>query len=128
MRYLLDTHAALFWWSNSAQLSGAARDAISDPASTILVSAASAWEIATRFRSGKLGDIGDPSIHFPRLMLANGFTRLDITQDHGLRGGALAGSHRDPFDRLIAAQALMESLTIITRDGMFAAFGCKVIW
>lgn len=127
-RLLLDTHAALFWWGTSPKLGQEARQAIADPAATIYVSAASAWEVATKFRIGKLDDIGDPAVEYPRLMARNGFETLEITAAHGLRAGSLDGAHRDPFDRLIAAQALMEELTVITRDREIAAFGCKVLW
>ncbi|WP_375395389.1 type II toxin-antitoxin system VapC family toxin [uncultured Sphingomonas sp.] len=128
IRLLLDTHAALFWWSGSAKLGVAARDAIADADAAIFVSAASAWEVATKFRIGKLDDIGDPVEHYPRLMAHHGFETLGITMVHGLRAGAMPGTHRDPFDRLIAAQALIEDLTVITRDREIAKFGCKVLW
>jgi PIN domain nuclease of toxin-antitoxin system len=127
-RFLLDTHTVLFWWSASSKLGRDAREAIADPEAAIYVSAASAWEVATKFRIGKLGDIGDPAVEYPRLMTRNGFVTLDITAAHGLRAGSLEGAHRDPFDRLIAAQALIEGMTVITRDREIAAFGCAVLW
>lgn len=125
---LLDTHAALFWWSGAASLSRAAHEAITAPAAPIAVSAASAWEIATKFRIRKLDFAGDPIIYFPRLMRRDGFALVAITADHGLRASMLDGVHRDPFDRIIAAQALIEDMMIVTRDPVFAAFGCKVLW
>ena len=127
-RLLLDTHAALFWWARSATLSTAARDAIADEGSDILFSAASAWEIATKFRIGKLAFVGDPQVHVPRLVAEHGFEMLPISVEHGLRAGSLQGDHRDPFDRLIAAQALMGGFAVVTRDPEIAAFGCKVVW
>jgi len=127
-RYLIDTHALLFWWGGSPRLSAPAVEAIANPDAVILVSAASAWEIATKFRIGKLNDIGDPAEHFPALMQRDGFAPLPVSIAHGLRAGLLEGEHRDPFDRLIAAQGLMEGATVITRDPEFAAFGCKVLW
>ena len=127
-RFLLDTHTVLFWWGGSSKLSAAAAQAIGEPRSEILVSAATAWEIATKFRIGKLDDIGDPSAAYPRLMTENGFRQLDVTTLHGLRAGGLDGAHRDPFDRLIAAQALIEDLTVITRDPEIAGFGCETLW
>ena len=127
-RLLLDTHAALFWWSGAAKLGDEAREAIGDPDATVLVSAASAWEIATKHRLGKLADIGDPASSFLRLMQRNGFLALAVTIEHGLRAGALPGKHRDPFDRLIAAQGLMEDAVVVTRDREIAAFGCEVLW
>ncbi|MGN6375257.1 MAG: type II toxin-antitoxin system VapC family toxin [Sphingomonas sp.] len=128
MRLLLDTHAVLFWWGASSKLGRRAYEVIADPDNRVHVSAASAWEVATKFRIGKLDDIGDPVTTYPRLMAANGFETLDVTTQHGLRAGTLDGAHRDPFDRLIAAQALMEDLTVVSRDPEIAAFGCEVIW
>ena len=127
-RLLLDTHAALFWWGASPKLGEAAREAIADPGMAVYVSAASAWEVSTKFRIGKFDEIGDPAIEYPRLMTKNGFATLEITAAHGLRAGSLRGLHRDPFDRLIAAQALIEEMTVVTRDREIAAFGCKVLW
>jgi PIN domain nuclease of toxin-antitoxin system len=128
MRYLLDTHAALWWWSDQAKLGMAGLAILSDASSDIFVSAASAWEVATKYRSGKLPDIGDPAIHFPRHMETNGFHSLAVTQRHALLGGAFDHDHRDPFDRLIAAQAIAEQMVVVTRDPKIAAFGCAVIW
>ena len=128
IKLLLDTHAALFWWSASAKLSSPARAAIGEEGAVVLMSAASAWEIATKFRIGKLAFVGDPRIHVPALMAAHGFDELPITLEHSLTAGTLAGDHGDPFDRLIAAQALIEGLTVVTRDPEVAAFGCKVLW
>lgn len=127
-RFLLDTHAVLFWWGASPKLGMEARDAIADPDSDIYVSAATAWEIGTKFRVGKLDEIGDPAVAYSRLMGRNAFETLEITSEHALRAGLLDGPHRDPFDRMIAAQALMEDMTVITRDHAIAAFGCKVLW
>ncbi len=127
-RYLLDTHAALFWWSNASKLGDGARRAIEEPNAIILVSSVSAWEIATKYRLGKMGDIGDPTAHYSRLMARDAFVDLPINTADSLRAGALAGGHGDPFDRIIAAQALSGDLTVITRDREIAAFGCKVLW
>lgn len=125
---LLDTHAALFWWSDARKLGSAARKAIADPRVTVLVSAVSALEIATKHCLGKLGDIGDPAANFRRLTEMNGFLPLAITMEHSLHAGALAGRHRDPFDCLIAAQGLLENAIVVTRDKEIAAFGCATLW
>ncbi len=124
---LLDTHAALWWWREVRRLSAVARDAI-ETAPEIYVSAASAFEIGQKWRLGKLAMIDDPAENFPRLMAENRFLAISLTDAHTLAAGLLPGDHRDPFDRLIAAQALAEGLTIVTRDPEFAAFGCKVLW
>lgn len=127
MDLLLDTHAALWWWRASPLLSAAARLGIED-AATIYVSVASGFEIANKHRLGKLDDIGDPAKKYPALMIDHGFVALALAQPHTLLAGRLTGDHRDPFDRLIAAQALENKLTVVTRDPVFAAFGCKVLW
>jgi len=124
---LLDTYIALWWWRDMARLSPVAIAAIED-GDTILVSAASAYEITQKWRIGKLPMIDDPATNYPKLMLDNDFVALAITQEHTIRAGLLPGEHRDPFDRLIAAQALIEGLTIVTRDPEFSAFGCQVLW
>lgn len=126
--YLLDTHTAVWWWRGSPRLGPMARDLIGRPDSDIRVSAISALEIAIKHRIGKFDGIGDPAANYSRLMAENGFVSLPVTENHAMRAGLLPGEHRDPFDRLIAAQALMEGLIVITRDPTLAAFGCKVIW
>lgn len=96
--------------------------------SAIFFSAASVWEIAIKDNAGRLPEIVDFESQYEPLMQANGFLSLAVTDAHALRGGFLPGAHRDPFDRLIAAQALMEDMTVVTRDREIAAFGCKVLW
>lgn len=126
--FVLDTHAALWWWRDSPLLGVNAVRAISASANEIFVSVTSALEVAIKYRIGKLDDIGDPAINYPRLMKLHGFQNIPVLETHAMTAGLLAGEHRDPFDRLIAAQALTMGATIITRDPAFAAFGCKVIW
>lgn len=128
MAYLLDTHTALWWWSDTTKLGRVGRSILTAKDELIFVSAAAAFEVATKYRSGKLPDIGDPAVNFPRLMTSNGFRSLPVTEAHAMRAGLLEGEHRDPFDRLIAAQALCEEMIVISRDPKIAAFGCAVIW
>jgi PIN domain nuclease of toxin-antitoxin system len=128
MRYLLDTHALIWWWIDSPRLSANVRALMTDPANDFLVSAASAWEIATKYRIGKLTELEDPVGRFASLMESNRFIRLAITEDHALCAGALTGDHRDPFDRMIAAQALVEGVAVVTLDPAFVGFGCRVVW
>lgn len=127
-RLLLDTHAALFWWAGAAKLGKNAHEAMLDADVAILISAASCWEIATKFRIGKLDFAGDPVVLVPRLIAQNDFEILEVGADHALFAGSLPGQHKDPFDRLLAAQAMIEDLTVITRDREIAKFGCKVLW
>ena len=128
MRLLLDTHAAIWWWLDSIRLGGGARRAIMDDDRPVFVSVVSGIEIAIKYRVGKLPEFGDPSNRYPAMMVRDRFVDLPITQAHALAAGMLPGDHRDPFDRLIAAQALEEGLTVVTCDPQIAAFGCKVLW
>ncbi len=128
MGLLLDTHAAIWWWLDSSRLSATARAAIIAEPQSVYISAVTAIEIAIKFRIGKLAEFGDPKRRFPELLAADDFESLAITPSHALAAGLLAGAHRDPFDRLLAAQALEEGLTVVTRDPELAAFGCKVLW
>jgi PIN domain nuclease of toxin-antitoxin system len=126
--YLLDSHTLLWWLANAPQLGARARTAIAEGNRPIHVSAAVVWEIAIKSALGKLPMIADFQGQYPQLMTSNGFNRLDITDAHALRATYLEGAHRDPFDRLIAAQALVEDLVVVTRDPEIAGFGCKVLW
>lgn len=124
---LLDTHAALWWWRDIPRLGVKAREAIED-GGAIFVSVVSAFEIGLKWRLGKLPMIEDPAINYPLLMARNHFVGLALTETHAMHAGLLPIEHRDPFDRLIAAQALEEELTVVTHDPAFRAFGCSVLW
>ncbi len=128
MRYLFDTHGLLWWWTGDPRLGAQARALLESGETIVFVSAASVWEIAIKTQSGKLTAIEDFRRDYEPLMQANGFRRLPATDTHALKAGFLEGEHRDPFDRLIAAQALIEDLTVITRDPEIAAFGCRTVW
>src|SRR3954463_5260123 len=128
MRLLLDTHALLWWWKEAPQLGLNAKAAIADRRNEVFVSAASAWEIATKVRKGQLPEFADSLQAFTHDAVRDGFKFLDIAARHGIAGGSLGGAHKDPFDRLIAAQALLEELVVVTRDTQIAAFGCTVLW
>ena len=109
-------------------LGARARRALTADEQPTFVSAVSALEIGIKFRIGKLPEFGDPALLYPRLMARDGFTALPVTESHALAAGLLPGEHRDPFDRIVAAQALAEGLTVLTIDPAFAAFGCRVLW
>lgn len=128
MKYILDTHALLWWWTDDPALSPRARELIQDEANEFLVSAASAWEIATKYRLGKL-DIGrDAVARFDELVTLDGFSHLPVSYLHALRAGGLLNDHRDPFDRMLAAQSLIEGVPLVTRDTAFDALGTATIW
>jgi PIN domain nuclease of toxin-antitoxin system len=128
MRFLLDTHALLWWLTDDPKLSSRAKEAIADEANAILVSAASAWEIATKFRLGKLGLAADAVSRFDELIAADGFEHLPVTYLHALKAAGYELEHRDPFDRMLAAQSALESAALITCDAAFEAFGTDVHW
>ena len=128
MRLLLDTYALLWWLTDDPQLSATARQWLGDEGIQVLVRAASAWEIATKQRIGQLQGIAPVVDWYSDLVAADGFLHLPITHAHALRAGAFAAAHRDPFDRMPAAQAELESLSLLTCDTALAAFACKTVW
>lgn len=128
MRLLLDTHVLLWWLTNDPKLSANARGAIADTDNTIFVSAASAWEIATKERIGKLQGLVGVAQRYSELIAADGFAHLPMTTPHALRAGGYTVAHRDPFDRMLAAQSELEALVLVTVDPLFDQFGCKTLW
>ncbi len=128
MRLLLDTHALLWWWTDDPRLLEAARDAIANPENEIWVSAASAWEIATKERLGKLELLPNLTLRFNDLIEQSRFRLLAIDASHALLAGSLRQDHRDPFDRMLAAQAQIENLHLVTTDRAFEAFGTPIFW
>jgi PIN domain nuclease of toxin-antitoxin system len=128
MKLLLDTHTLLWWWGDDPLLSATARKAIANEANTVLVSAASAWEIAIKYRLGKLPGGADALGRFSELVAADGFTHLQISHLHAIRSGGLAVNHKDPFDRMLAAQANIENATLVTIDQAFREFQTKILW
>jgi PIN domain nuclease of toxin-antitoxin system len=128
MRILLDTHALLWWLSDDPNLSASARRAITDPDNTIFVSAASAWEIATKFAKGKLPTADAIIPNLSQIIAEEGFVHLPITIDHMIRSAFLPGEHRDPFDRILAAQGLVDELVLLSIDQRIPEFGVNVFW
>lgn len=128
MRYLLDTVAVILWWTDPARLGPQARAMLDRGETSIFLSAVSVWEIANKNRIGKLDQVENFAAQFPSLWRRSGFALLDLSADHALRAGYLPGAHRDPFDRLLAGQALAEDMVVLTNDPKLAEFGCKVLW
>ena len=128
MRYLLDTCTLLWWWSDSDRLSKRVRVLISDPENRILVSAASAWEISTKYRIGKYPAGGRIIPEWDERLDRSRFMELPINAGHALRAGSIHGDHRDPFDRMVAAQGLIEDLSILSPDIAISDLGASVIW
>ena len=128
VRVLLDTHAFLWWIADSARLSRSARRAIEDDANTIFVSAASAWEIATKHRIGKLPQAEAVALDVTGNIAGQGFEALAITVDDAERAGRLPGLHRDPFDRVLIAQALARDLAVVSVDQALDGYGVHRLW
>ena len=123
-RLLVDTHALLWWLADDAALSPTAREVLADPAKELLVSAATLWEIAIKRSLGKLTAPDD----LPDRIVDEGFSWLAINPVHAWQVRDLPGHHGDPFDRLLAAQALTERLPIVTADARFSDYGVEVRW
>lgn len=129
MRVLLDTHALLWALAEPGRLSARAATVIRDPANTVLVSAASAWEIATKLRLGRLPGAGSIVAGYAAHLAILRAEELPISSVHALRAGGFLVEHRDPFDRMLAAQALVEGVLLLTDDTAFGMFpDLETIW
>lgn len=128
MKLLLDTHALLWWWKDDPRLSKRAAKAIADESNTVFVSATSAWEIATKHRIGKLPGAEGALRDFNDIIVADGFTHLAVSYQHALMAGGFSSAHRDPFDRMLAAQAIIEGATLVTDDSAMKLFRAKRFW
>jgi PIN domain nuclease of toxin-antitoxin system len=125
---LLDTHALLWWLADDDSLTRLARKVIADTANTIYISAASAWEIATKVRLGKLPSGAELAADFPGVLGREGFRTLAISDDHAIRAGLLPGTHKDPFDRMLVAQAQAENMPLVSNETVFDSYGVRRIW
>lgn len=128
MTLLLDTHALLWWLNGDRRLSKKARTLIENEDTKVFVSAASAWEIATKVRIGKLPGAVEVAEHLPDVILQQDFTSLDISIEHARRAGLLPGKHRDPFDRMLIAQSQIENVALVSNEQLFDQFGISRIW
>ncbi|WNJ88530.1 type II toxin-antitoxin system VapC family toxin [Bosea sp. 685] len=128
MRLLLDTHALIWWLAGDEALSRPAREAIADEANSIAVSAASAMEIATKFRIGKLPDAALLAQDFEAIIADQGFAELAITVRHARLAGEMNIAHKDPFDRLLIAQTQSEDMVLISNEALFDGFAVKRLW
>src|SRR6202035_1412092 len=128
MRLLLDTHTLLWWLSENPSLPASARKLIANKNNDVLVSAASAWEIATKVRLGKLPMALGLAHAFTAHLQRERFETLPVSAEHGIRAGLLPGPHKDPFDRMLIAQAQAENLPVITNERVFEAYGVRRVW
>ena len=128
MGVLLDTHALIWWVDGDARIGRATRERIASADEDAFVSAASAWEIATKARLGKLKAPLPLLRDFVQAIEEFGFRPLFISLRHGFEAGRLAGTHRDPFDRMLAAQARVEALVLVTADPAFRLLDVETLW
>ena len=128
MQLLLATHALLWWALDSEHLSKKARRALKDLNNDVYVSAASAWEIGTRFRIGKLPEAESFVHSFRDTLQRLGFLELPITVEHAQRAGLMLIEHKDPFDRMLIAQAQAEGLVLVSNETLFDSYNVHRLW
>lgn len=128
MNLLLDTHALLWWVAGDTALTPRARKAIDDEANTVHVSAVSALEVSIKHRRGKLPEAGALTEDFLGEINRQGFVPLSVTLEHGDLAGRLPIEHKDPFDRILIAQALLESMTLISNERVFDSVLPHRLW
>ncbi len=128
MKLLLDTHTFLWRAVGSARLSARASEAIDDRSNIVFVSAASAWEVSTKHRIGKLPEGDAILLRFSATIGDLRAEPLGISVDHGLLAGSFSMEHRDPFDRMLAAQAACEGAVLVTADPAFGDFPVTTLW
>jgi PIN domain nuclease of toxin-antitoxin system len=128
VRLLLDTHALLWWFSGDPSLPASARKIIAHRDSTVFVSSVSAWEIATKVRLGRLSIASDLARDLTSYIARERFEALGISVEHGIHAGSLPGPLRDPFDRMLIAQAQMQELVIISNELIFDSYGVQRLW
>lgn len=128
MKILLDTHAFLWWIADDQKLSGRAREIISDGSNELFLSAAAGWEIAIKVQIGRLKLPEEPIRFILDQMRINAIQSLPIQMNHALHVSTLPQHHRDPFDRLLIAQAQLEGLPVLSSDHQLANYQVEVIW
>lgn len=128
MKLLLDTHALLWWINDPALLSMKAADAIAAADNDVMVSPINAFEIATKNRIGKLPGVEELVLGFAQEMTEQGFVMCGLSLDQALLGGSMPIPHRDPFDRLLIAQAQIEQAWLVSNEALFDQFGVRRLW
>ncbi len=128
MKLLLDTHALIWWLAGDAALSDQARAAIEDEGNSVAVSAASAMEVATKFRIGKLPGAALLAHDFEAIIAAQGFTELPISVQHARIAGEMNIAHKDPFDRFLIAQAQADGMVLVSNEALFDTFAVSRLW
>ncbi len=126
-RHLVDTHVWLWLQTEPERIKTQVREMVEDTSTEIMLSAASAWEITIKYGLGKLSLPREPAIYVPERMRTSGTTPLAVEHAHVLRTGELPMHHRDPFDRLLVAQAQILDVPIVTSDPQIAAYDVEVV-
>ncbi|HZS62261.1 MAG TPA: type II toxin-antitoxin system VapC family toxin [Gemmatimonadaceae bacterium] len=124
----MDTHTFLWWLDGDRRLTKKPRGIIADATTVVFVSAATAWEITKKHRLGKLPGAAAVAADVIACVRSQGFTPLAITLDHGQRAGMLPGPHRDPFDRMLIAQAQADRLAVVSNEEIFDSYGVTRLW
>ena len=128
MHLLLDTHALIWWMTENPSLPESGRRLIVDKRNTVIVSAATAWEMATKVRLGRLPAASDITRNFEEYLTQSGFESLPVSAAHGIRAGFLPGPQKDPFDRMLIAQAQAENLIMVSNELSFDSYGIRRAW
>ena len=128
MKLLLDTHALFWFMRGNVKLPAAVRDAVANPANVVFASAVSAMEISTKHRLGKLPEGAALARDFVAIIREQGFIGLPVGLEHARFAGSLRHAHRDPFDRMLIAQAIVDDLQLASNEALFDDFGVKRIW
>ncbi len=128
MKVLLDTHTFLWWVADDPQISVTAKNIIANPDNDIYLSVVSAWEIIIKVGTGKLSLSEPPEIYIPTRIASNQFEVLPVQISHILEINSLPSLHKDPFDRLLIAQSLVENFPLITVDSAIAQYPVQTIW
>lgn len=128
MRLLIDTHPLVWWLAGDDALSPTAREAIADPGNEVFVSAATAWEIATRHRIGQMPEAAFLTGDAAAIITGQGFTELPVSLRHAQVAGSLPALHGDPFDRVLVAQAIVADLAVVSPEAVFDGYGVARLW
>lgn len=128
MKFLFDTHALFWFLDGNPKLSPRAREAIAAQDAVLVASAVSAWEIANKVRIGKWPEVRRFGERFTEHAQEQQIELLSVSAEHARLAGLMPGEHRDPFDRMLAAQSQLEDMPLVTADPAFRAFGTKVVW
>ena len=128
MKLLLDTHAFLWWLEGNKRLSANAHSAIDDDANDVVVSAVTAWEIANKHRQGKLPQAESVAQDVLGMIASQGFEEIDITVNDAQKAGQLPEIHKDPFDRMLIAQAMERNMALVSKDAEFDGYGVNRLW